>query len=467
MAWFLLPISILTKSFIHMPSIFGLLPTYIFTIYCMFQLSVKRYGIGELYVNKKVILFTVMFILVQTIVMAISSLTMHPLVGTPKFQNGCLLLILIIFSYFLSYYTVYLSISDFKQISFFVKSVYITFVVFFIFILLPQIISVLFNISFFNEINNVISSLLAAKHIHRLDFYSCGSYVTTLHRINGLSEEASFFAAEVGIIFAPFILSGIKNKINVFTFVKKKFSLSAFILLLILFSSLFLAKTTTGLLVIIICSIFLYSWIMKNYPVQTIIFTLIFLLLFFVAYIKIHFIHSVLNNYLFKKRGTSNRLGSTIALFITFLHHPIFGVGHGYTSPYSFLYVPRHLTDNFEYDFFFKKYGFAAQSNLMCILAEVGLVFILPLFIYIFKKLKLYKRTLFQLDTIIHSNDKLNQFNKFNVYKLILDAFPIFIFLYLFLMLFSFSYLDYCYLIMFAFYFVVIKLIIKDLSNES
>ena len=103
----------------------------------------------------------------------------------------------------------------------------------------------------------------------------------------------------------------------------------------------------------------------------------------------------------------------------------------------------------------------------MCILAEVGLVFILPLFIYIFKKLKLYKRTLFQLDTIIHSNDKLNQFNKFNVYKLILDAFPIFIFLYLFLMLFSFSYLDYCYLIMFAFYFVVIKLIIKDLSNES
>lgn len=458
MTWLLLPITLLTKSYLPLPSIFALIPTYILAIYLVARVSTDPAHLDLIEVKKKPLYYTLVLILLQIIVMLRTVTTMTHLQGTPKPQNGPLLLILTILSYFLVYYCVQLSIKNVQQVRVFLQSVFWTLIILLIFVLLPQLVDTLRQSHLLETWLNGLAKLFEAHHKGRPDFYNLGSYVATQHRINGFSQEASFLAAQLGIVFLPFIMASIKNHYDVLKIGRKFSQILSYILLGLIFLCLIFAKTTTGIIVLGISVIVFFLWNIRKTPYLTLIVTGIVVVIAVSAYAFVPYLHALIDSYVFEKQGVSNRLGSTIALLQTALHHPFVGVGFGYSSPYAFEYVPRATTNNFEFTHFFLKDGIAIQSEFFALFAQFGIILVGFVFYFFLGKVK-KARKLHRL--LVLQSDEHAQ-----MYLTILDAFSVFIVMYTFLLFFSFSYLDMYYFTCLAFYLVSIDMISKEYIND-
>ncbi|MFD1316964.1 O-antigen ligase family protein [Loigolactobacillus zhaoyuanensis] len=455
MEWFLIPVSMLLKNFSYtLPTVLSTFPIYILAGLFIYRLISDSNSLEVLEVDRRVMTMTLSVLLSQLVMIVYSyQITTRPQ-DTSGMATGPINLFAYFANIFLVYYLLVLVLRGTKQIRNFIKATMITFLVFSILVLLPQI----FATRFWNldHYVNLIGHLFEATHKGRTDFYQFGSYTTTLRRVNGFSQEASFLAAQIGIVFIPFLLAAIKNKVDYFHDQMTKRSLAFYWgLLIFAFITLFFAKTSTGFVVIgvavIAFIVSLPAGQRKNYYYGIGIALLILLILYFVN----PSISELLNKYIFKKQGTSNRLGGTLALFLTFLHYPLFGVGRGYTSFYNFEFVPKALTHNEEFFRVFQQTGFSNQSMWGEVLAGYGLIGIVPVVIFVYHKIKKGR----QLQNVLQH--ELTPTTR--LYISIIDSFYYTLTIFAVVMLFSLSWTDNIYLVVFFFYIVVINYLDKEL----
>jgi len=223
---------------------------------------------------------------------------------------------------------------------------------------------------------------LVGENIHR--FYSKGSYVQTTGRVNGLTQEASTNALFFSVVFVPFLVASIKNKINIFNQSNKITSI--YLLLVLVIILLLLGKTTQGILssilIILIC--------FKELPLRSRFLLIggvgVGVVCFLIVGVNNGYIQEFFTNYVnkvgdLKVASTANRAGNVVSLIMTIIQNPITGVGRGYLDYYIITNMPLWATNNFEYEIFANSLTFPVLSSFFGITAEYGVVFIV-IFIY-------------------------------------------------------------------------------------
>ena len=455
MAQWLVLIGLLTKNYdLSLPMVLTSIPIYFYLIILCWQFFSKPDQIQTITFDTKV-LFWIFIILIDQLVMVGFSYvhTDRPNL-TRGILTGSLNIILFIGTIFLVYYLMNLMINNQLMALKFVQGTIKTFLGFFALVLLPQVIATVSPI--LNSWVNLVGRLFEARYVGRDDFYWAGSYVTTQHRINGFSSEASYLAVMLAVIFIPLFLTAIRYK---FSFFKNKVNPKStkyyWLLLMATFFVLFFAKTTTGFVVILLSSLILLIRLDNKRRNRLLVVILLLICLIVLLYINVPYIRTLLNQYLLKKKGTSNRLGGTIGLLMTFLHFPISGVGDGFTGFYNLKYVPTNTIHNWEFRNVYIQSGYPVLSVWGGWLASFGLIGVTPVIIFIVNKCK-KARLIYQKLILINSKNSM-------FYRTLIESFFYFLFMVVVLSLFMFSWTNIIYLVMLFFYIRIIKLSSEEL----
>ncbi|WP_137625017.1 O-antigen ligase family protein [Lactiplantibacillus pingfangensis] len=380
----------------------------------------------------------------QVVAMTLSFLIANNTVPMPGVLSGTVHFIELVTSIMLTYTAIAISIDSIADMRRFILGVFWSLLGFEILVLIPQIIAT--STRALDPWVNFLGRWFEDREAVRPDFYWNGSYVSSLLRVNGFQGEASFLAAQLALVFIPFSIAAIRNRIDYFHVDSSKtkllkYWLAIFSVLVILF----FAKTTTGFLVIGTTLILLFLAANKREKVALAITAVIGLVLVGVAYSRIASIHTLLNEYLFNKGNTSNRLGNSIGLLMTFLHHPILGVGEGFTNYFTFEYVPSWTRNNIEYiQHILPEKSFAPQSVWGAMFAENGLIIMIPLLWFIWDKIA----TSWQMRRVKHEDSTWNERFKHSL----MTAFYVYLLMFLILGCFSFQITDFSTLLMFFFF---------------
>ncbi|MFC6170171.1 O-antigen ligase family protein [Loigolactobacillus jiayinensis] len=458
MAQWLVLIGLFIKSYgSSIPVTLASIPIYLYFIFLCRKVWQQPEKLDAITFDPKVTLWAFIILIDQLIMIGVSYATTDHPDFTRGIMNSSVNTVAYFGSAFLIYYLLVVLLDSQEQILKFVQGTIKTFVGFTILVLLPQVIATVSPI--LNGWVNLVGKLFESKHFGRDDFYSMGSYTTTLHRVNGFSSEASFLAVLLAVVFIPLILAAIRYNFSYFkNRVERTTTKFYWVLLVASFLVLFFAKTTTGILVIIFAGLILLVRLESKRRKQLFLFALLACCFVGLLYLTVPYIQNLLDSFLFKKQGTSNRLGGTIGLLLTFLHYPITGVGDGFTSFYNFKFVPLSTTHNWEYQAIFQQSGYPIQSIWGGWLAGYGLIGIGPILIFIYHKCK-QAVTLYQKIDLRHDT-------QLTLYQVLIESFFYSLIMLFILALFTFSWSDSIYLVIFFFYIVMIKFVGSQLQNE-
>lgn len=462
MAYLLVPISIFVRQIVPTPiSFLSRIPIYAFIlliiIAILFGNNIKKHKIF----SAKILLFSIVVLDLQ----CISMMTSYLEIGNNSFNinpiRQYLKFLIFFLCIFIHYIVVKLLIKNEKDILRFIKGNGFALVIMLI-ITYAQLLSLLFP-GYFSWAANFIGQYLEDR-IER-DWYDSGSYVQTMHRINGLSSEAGFLATRLVIVFVPFVIASIKHRVNLFSH-KIKYNGVAFYLLLISIGIvLFFAQTTTGILAVLLIFIFMWASLSRGRKIVFLFTIALFGTVFYFISINNPFVMETLNSNLFNKgdsASTQNRLGGTISLIKTWVSHLFIGVGWNYQVYYLFQNVPVWSTLNGEYHHIFVplKY-YPILSILFGWLAQFGLICVSFVFVYTYKLLK-DLRLLSKKAKLF--NIKENDLKRIDAIK---DSAHYFILLYFICSLFSFDWADSIYLLMFFFFIVVRQILYEKIMELS
>lgn len=230
--------------------------------------------------------------------------------------------------------------------------------------------------------------------------YTGGTFTLTALRVNGFTREPGFLAAMLAICFSPLILAAIKNKFNIF-FVSRKYSGAFYYsMITLLISTLLLAKTSTGLIAIMLI---LISPIFLNKGVNALKWCIFLISITFVGFLVYKFnptINEMLNHYIFDKGSTVSlpmRLGSFEATWKTIISHPITGVGYNNTSFYNIINFPEQYRNISEYQIHATLNFLSDLSSLGGLIAQFGLIvsgLILTYFLRLIRDIRKYSKIL-------------------------------------------------------------------------
>lgn len=443
--------------FLNVPIFFHEIIFWVMFGYCFWKMRTQGYfklqKIYDLTVFRVVVIST----FTQLTAMCISVYLAGNSVPMPSILQGIVHYLELVTTIFMTYTAISFSITDEDEMIKFFKSDLFVLAGFELLVLLPQIVATMTR--FLDPWVNFIAGLFENREALRPDFYWNGSYVASLLRVNGFQGEASFLAAQLALVFLPFSLAAIKNHVDYFDIENINPKMKKYwIVIVVVIVTLFFAKTTTGFLIIGI-TMLLLLFIVNNY--QRYLLVMIMAVGIFglgVGYFWVPSIHQILQEYLFQKQNTSNRLGNSIGLLLTFLHHPIIGVGQDFTNYFTFEYVPMWTRNNTEFlQHILPNKSFAPQSVLGAFFAENGLIITVPILVYIYNRVidahSLMKRKITKLKTRHLTNT-------------VVTSFYIFLLLYLVLSFFSFRSTDYSNLVMF-FFFVRAISILKSSTEGS
>lgn len=449
MEYILFPISLFTKSIISKGPLISQSIPFFFMVFALVYVLYEKKKYLFFKVNFKSTLFVFITLLAQVISIFNTSLRVHSEISqTAGLLNGTVSVLFTVFIAVVIYFVAEGMLDSDEKINNYFKSIVVSLCVYLVVILLPQVYA---TVSYqIDGYLNLIGKFFEQRHVGRNDFYNMGSYVTTMRRVNGLMPEAGFMAALLGISFIPTIVAAIVTRYDIFSKRKTNVSyVSYWVLLIMTFVVLFFAKTSTGFLVIGLTAgcLFIFSSV-RDKKVYLVI-GILMLVLLAALYMKSKYLQDLLNGYLLNKKGTSNRVGGTIALFRTFLHYPLIGVGMGFTSPYVFRYVPFDTTVNNEFITVFAGHGYADQSVWGEWTAYFGLLIILPVLYYIYKKVK----TTIKIYHNIHRNGVIS--NRF--YYFIIVSFWVYLVNVSVISIFSYEWNHCIYLLTFFIYVVAIN----------
>lgn len=451
LTFLLVPISLLNKVLVSgVPGIMNTVPLYLFAIMFFWQVRSKKVRLEDLTVSKKAYVFFVVACLAQIVTVFRSFIitTTNSTIPVNLFSNIGNMLVTFSAIIFYYYFCDAMFTSE-KAISSFLQSGIVTLIVLYMLVVIPQIITT-FTPALDGWVN-FVGRVFEERHPGNTLFYLNGSYATTEHRVNGFAPEASFFAAMIGIIFIPLLLSAIHNRYDVF---KKRVSrYFYYALLLLTMIILMFARTTTGFLIVFLAILILLLIVHGRERLFVMIMLGFILILVIGLYIANPTFQTLVNSYLLKKQGTDNRMGGTISLFKMFLSYPILGVGSGATDYFMFKYVPISTTNNLEfYSNFLPAQSYPVQSIWGEFFAYFGVIIMIPVLIYIAKKVKIaigLRKWLHEKNVADHQSVAL--------YTYVIDAFLYSLIFFAVLACFSFSWTESYYLLFYSFYIVIIN----------
>ncbi|MCD2158886.1 hypothetical protein LQZ24_02430 [Fructobacillus sp. M1-13] len=305
---------------------------------------------------------------------------------------------------YLSWAVIQLFVRSEKDEKKFVKSGLIALLIYLIFVIFPQILVTL-HVERLNGYVNTLASFFESHWQAHGDynFYANGSYATTLYRVNGFEPEASYLANMLSVIYLPILVGLSASGYQLWNRLKtaKQNVIVNVLFTFTIMGTLVLARTSTGIFAAVIAFILWVLWSRGYLRLSIISVALLGVLLLAVGYSSVPTIHNTLNQFLFAKQGTDNRTGGTIALALTFLSHPLTGVGTGFTSYFTIQNIPEIFTHNFEYEHVYSQYGFPILSEVMGWFASFGLVVMLPA---IYLLIRLVARSFLKTYRIDHAN---------------------------------------------------------------
>lgn len=407
-------------------------------------------------ITKKGLFFVLLALATQCVAMFLSFQRFGTSTQNAGLIHGILDIFLVVLSIVLAWFAVKVLILTDQDILRFMRGLIVGLFVYSLLVLLPQIIATIGP--YMHDWVNFVAGLFE-KHWYQRDWYDLGSYAVTMHRVNGFEAEAGYLAALIGCVFLPPIIAALVNHYDFFTNDQHHHRWIYIGLLVWLLIVLALARTSTGFLVIGLALIALFWKSDTGHKVFYYLLAIVVSVLIVLAFENVDAFQTLLNQYIFQKGGTDNRLGGTIGLLITFLHHPIIGVGNNWTGNYLMEFVPRATRNNPEYLFVYMKQQYPALSNWGAWLAQYGLIVVGPILYYIWKRVRLGIKLKPQLRASTVPNKSL--------YLTIIDAFEIFLWMYLILSILVFSWNDYYMTISFFFYVAVITMANKAVQKEQ
>lgn len=338
--------------------------------------------------SRSALLLTIILWLAQLIAMGLSYGKTGDTVLTTGIIHSGITLATWTMTVYVAWAVIQLTVITEKDEFAFLKSGLIALAVYLLLVILPQI-AVTFHITAFEQYVNDIARLFERHWRTHTDynFYINGSYVATEGRVNGFEPEAAFLANLLGVVYLPILIGITASGQKFWSWTKTKIgdqvvnTIFSFIILLVLL----LAKTTTGILTAGIAYILWIIWSQNHLRKNLVGLAVIGLFFIVFAYLKVGVIHDTFNQFLFAKQGTDNRLGGTIALALTFLTHPILGVGYGFTSFFILKNVPISTTHNFEFQNVYSQFGYPNLSDFLGWFASFGLVIMIPALWLIFR----------------------------------------------------------------------------------
>ena len=459
MSALLLPISVFIKNFIELPiSYLRELPIYFYLLLIIISIIIgTKIKLKRLF-NTKVFICIAIVLGFQLLAMLISygyigndSLNINPI---KQFIKLCIFLTCI----FIHYFVVKLLINNMQDVRGFIRGNIIS-----LFIVLAISYIQLLYVIFPGLFDGFVSIIGLFENRFDRSWYDNGSYVQTMERINGLNPEAGYLAAQLLIVFVPFILASIKNKVNIFSGSKRYKPTFFYLLLTSIVIILFFAKTTTGLVAILMIFAFFWMSLPLKRKVTTAIMFVILGSIGIVYCLSNSYMMEILNENLFNKAQSGsamNRSGGTIGLIIIWLKHLITGIGWDYHNFYLFENVPLWSTGNWEYhNVYLTENFYPILSIFFGWLAEFGTVCMIFIILYLNKLLKDYRLLSKQAISINHENCQM--------IIAIKDAAHFFVYFYIIISFLSFGWSESFYLIMFFFFIVVRQLLKDELSKES
>ncbi|NCG69192.1 hypothetical protein GWJ21_15155 [Bacillus coagulans] len=399
MSFLIWPLAMFIASyFIKVPNYFGSkIQIYIYLILIIIYIVFVYKGkVPKILISKKIMLFLSITLVLQFIAIFISyfKIDLIDYKNNPikMFINFCIFFLVI----FIHYYIMLISTSSFKSSKAFVKGGLFALIISFI------VASCQLTYIFFPSISESIVSFIGKFFEARwkdqqissnpYGYYSQGSYVQTLKRINGLTEEASNFVTQLFIGFTPFLIASVKNKYNVFQ-TKKDNLLLVYVLLILSFVFFIMAQTTSGFLFAFIVFLVLYRH-MSKYAKYFFLSAGVLITLLVLGYnIKNNYIADAFNNYIFNKQGNSNinRAGNTLALLKIFISNIFIGVGFDNQSYFLYINLPEWARHNSEYFMRVQNKYFPVLSVFLGWLSSFGILIVSFVYIYIYKFLKKFK----------------------------------------------------------------------------
>ncbi|EJO05139.1 hypothetical protein [Oenococcus oeni] len=374
MQFLLLPLTFLSKFF----DVYGFFLVFLVILWTLFK---RPEDIPKIIPSWKTFIFWSVMILFQFLAMLLSfPFSAKANIPIGMFKSFSLILEEVLMIWMVYAFSKLFIVSKIDAVKFIRWAIY-GYILYSFLVIVPEVFITL-GFHFFDGYINFLASIFETRWTGRTDFYGLGSYVVTQGRVNGFEGESPVFANLLGVVYIPIFIGLIIGKDH------SVFKKPAFILWpLVIFSMvvLLMAKTTTGILTII----FLYiSWLFfsNSKDRRFLLFMgIIGLLIIGCSYIFINPVHTIFNQFLFQKQGTSNRIGGTIGLILTFLSKPIFGTGQGFAGYFINENVPLWSTHNWEYQYIYSKLGYPVLSGLFGAFAQYGLVIMVP-FLFFFSK---------------------------------------------------------------------------------
>ncbi|MGB2513103.1 hypothetical protein ACPF0S_09335 [Leuconostoc suionicum] len=382
MGAFLLPITFFTKTFggkIESAETLSMLAFPAFVLLLLLQLFRYPKRVHDIIPSTKSILLGCFFLVAQSISIFLS----YNVTGDNQQTTGIVRSYIFLFGWILTVYLAWaivaVSVTNHREEKLFINSGLVSLTIYVVLVLFPQLLVSIGQNWLLNYVNTM-AALFERHWVGRNDFYIMGSYVATNHRLNGFEPEAAVLANLLSIIYLPILLGfaivgqrlvRVKNKIFNSKYI-------VWVMIFILFTFLIMAKTSTGIIELIVALLIWFGWSKKNDKIFLAIISFLGLLFITLMYVAVPTIHNILNQFLFQKSGTDNRIGGTIALMLTFLSHPFLGVGYDYTGYFILKYVPEWTTHNWEYVNFYSKERYPILSAGVGWFATFGLVIMLP-----------------------------------------------------------------------------------------
>ncbi|PMC37361.1 hypothetical protein CJ195_11415 [Bacillus sp. UMB0899] len=467
MKYLIWPISLFIFEYINIqfPIYYGnRIQLYLYIFFILLALIQLRGEFPKSFINKRVVVFISIILVVQFIAMVlsyyridVSGFNKHPIKTYISFLG-------FVCSILVHYFVVRLNINDLNDVNKFLKGGWIALILSLIVCLIQ--LCYLFLPSLFEPLVRLIGDTVEARwggqqaNDNPSSFYMLGSYVQTTFRINGLTEEASNLATQFFVIFIPFILASIKNKFNIFNEQREKIFPLYIILVIILFLFV-MAKTTAGFLFGAVILLFVMRDMNKIQRVLVILCAIVVCSFIFQYNFRSEYLSETINNFLLNKNETSvsNRSGTTLALLIITVKNFLTGIGWEYHSYYIFEYLPDWSRYNQEYYDFIERKEFPIMSVLLGWTAEFGIVIVGLIALYLINTQKKFRKLSNQA---IELNHKEAQF-----IKVLCDSSQYYLIFTLISSAFLYVWYASIYLIVYFFFVSIIYVISNKLTNNA
>lgn len=466
MAYFLVLVSLFIKQIVPSISMYYLseIPFYVYLLFCswiVYQRIKNKNQIAFKQFDSKVLLCTISVLFLQLLALYWSYFHMQndDLVQNPA-STFCKIIILVGIIV-VHYLAVGFAVTDKISIYRFVKGNGIALLL----LLIISYIQLLYLI-LPNLMNHVVAAIGFLENRYDRDWYNAGSYIQTMHRINGLNPESDYLAVQLLVVFVPFLLASIKNKVNVFLQDRPYNAVVYYSVLFSVIIILFFAKTSTGILAILMIAITLWLMIPKKKKLYMGLLFLIGIIILYLCSWFIQPIKEIIDVTLINKMGGDSmmtRIVGTYGLFITWLKNPILGVGFNNHDFYIYKYISNSiLSISGEYrTVFAPQHFFPILSAFFGWLAEFGITFVVFLIVYVYKLLKDFRIMAEQFETkLCNDHDK-------KMFMTIKDAAHYFFIYYSLSSLLIFNWYESIYLINIFFFVIARRYFRRELSITS